>query len=214
MTRTVLACILISSFVPAPARAQIPVPKDLRPEPPAASGTNVSCHSNLEVSLAPDRGYDGIYWMGDRLRFAVRVNERAYVKLVDVATSGSINEIVPRGSSGDRTLLEHVAITLPADGTFVVEGPIGEETVVAIASRRPLPWIEDLYSVLTAGATGRRSYGTIQVASAAKDLRLFPAVEDETPRDRVEQFCRSVARRAASRGTGPASFAVTRFRIR
>lgn len=214
MNRTTLASILMLALLPALCAAQIPDAKDLRLEPPAAGGSSAARTSNLDVSLAPDRGHDGIYWIGDRLRFTVRVNDRAYVKLIEVGTSGSITEIVPRGTDGTYRLDERTAISLPASGTFVVEGPIGEETVIAIASREPLPWIEDLYSILTAGATRRRSYGTIQVASAAKDLRLLPADEDEAPQDRVEQFCRRVAQRAASRGASPTSFAVTRFRIR
>lgn len=164
--------------------------------------------------MTGDRGEDAVYWIGERVAFTLTVNHAAYVTLVDVGTSGAISTLrVSPGGSG-RPLEAGRPHVVPGRGAFEVQGPIGEETVVAIATRGPLPWIQDLYPSHRSGSRWARRLSIVHVASAAKDLRVVPEEEPDQPVDSVDRFCQRVARRVEERGSGPAAFAVMRLRIR
>ncbi|MBI4865145.1 MAG: hypothetical protein HY815_33530 [Candidatus Riflebacteria bacterium] len=86
------------------------------------------CRSEpLDVTVVPDRGHDGIYRIGDSLRLKVRSNRCALVNLVEVTTSGNVEQIVPLtapepADSRDQTTLfcERVAERVTRSGACPV----------------------------------------------------------------------------------------------
>ena len=205
--------LLAFAVSPGALVAQVDLAKDLRLEPPVRLERVADRIPGLAVDVRPDRGFDADYKIGDPLTFTVRVAGACHVNLIELATSGSINQVVPRTPGGGR-VRHRACLTIPAAGRFVVEGPAGEETVIAIASREPLPWIDDLYGVLTADGPPAPGHGLMYVSAASKDLRFLPEDGESSRRERVEEFCRLLAERVRRQGRGSVAFGLTRFRIR
>jgi hypothetical protein len=110
-----------------------------------ALAPRVSSASGLGVEVWTDRGDDAVYQPGQALEVKARTSEDAYLLVYEIDAEGQVNLLYPyRGSTG----FVEGRRTYPvpperANVDLVVQGPVGQCYVVAIASRDPfgdMPW--------------------------------------------------------------------------
>ena len=102
--------------------------------------------SDLSVQVYVDRDNSGSqianYQIGDTIRIATTVNQDAYVYLFDIDANGKITQILPnRFQSGANFVKANTTKVFPAAGdnfTFTIDGPIGLNKVLAVASKTEL----------------------------------------------------------------------------
>jgi hypothetical protein len=111
----------------------------------------------MGVDIWTDRGKDAIYEPGDPLEIKVRASDDAYLLVYDIDSQGYIRVLYPyEGNSGfiEGRRTYHVP-PASSDAQLVVQGPVGEGYVVALASREPfspLPWYLRPYDPQAEGA--------------------------------------------------------------
>lgn len=99
----------------------------------------------LGVEVWTDRGSDGVYQPGDRIEIEARTSANAYLLVYEIDSEGFVRVLFPeRGNPGFveagrkmRLPSEH------SDMDLVVQDPVGEGYIVAVASIAPfgeLPW--------------------------------------------------------------------------
>jgi len=99
---------------------------------------------HFDVDLWLDRGGEAVYEPGDPIQIGVRASNDAYILVYEIDAEGYLHLLFPHGPSG--TFVDgNATLQLPNDESeqLVVQGPVGEGYVVAIASREPfadLPW--------------------------------------------------------------------------
>ncbi|GGQ96202.1 DUF4384 domain-containing protein [Deinococcus ruber] len=102
--------------------------------------------SDLAVQVSVDRDNSGSqianYQIGDSVRVSATVNQDAYVYLFDIDAAGKITQILPnRFQSGANFLKANTTKVFPAAGdsyTFTIDGPVGLNKVLAVASKTEL----------------------------------------------------------------------------
>ncbi|WP_425146949.1 DUF4384 domain-containing protein [Deinococcus sp.] len=102
--------------------------------------------SDLAVQVFVDRDNSGSqianYQIGDNIRINVSVNQDAYVYLFDIDATGKVTQILPnRYQSGANFLKANTSKVFPAAGdnyTFTIDGPVGLNKVLAVASKTEL----------------------------------------------------------------------------
>ncbi|ULH16640.1 DUF4384 domain-containing protein [Deinococcus sp. KNUC1210] len=102
--------------------------------------------SDLAVQVSVDRDNSGSqianYQIGDNVRISATVNQDAYVYLFDIDAAGKITQILPnRFQSGANFLKANTTKVFPAAGdsyTFTIDGPVGLNKVLAVASKTEL----------------------------------------------------------------------------
>jgi len=110
----------------------------------------------LDVEVWTDRGHDGVYQPGDAMEVRTRTSDDAYLLVYEIDAEGRVNLLYPdRGSRGFVDGRE--TLKVPSERSnleLVVEGPVGQGFVVAVASREPfrdLPWYLRPYDVHAEG---------------------------------------------------------------
>jgi hypothetical protein len=107
----------------------------------------VAAHADrgLGVEVWTDRGEGAVYEPGSKIRIGTRASDDAYLLLYDIDAEGAVHVLFP--VHGQNPYVEgRRSYELPdknSDGDLVVQGPVGEGYVVALASRTPfedLPW--------------------------------------------------------------------------
>jgi hypothetical protein len=105
----------------------------------------VALSAPLSVEVTSDRGPDAVYQSEEVLDLSVRLSSDAYLLLYEIDSEGTVQVIYPGpGMTGllDGGRTQRIADQFP-DQELVVQGPVGQGYVVAIASREPfldLPW--------------------------------------------------------------------------
>ncbi len=101
--------------------------------------------SGLDVEVWTDRGQDAVYQPGDRMEVRVRPSDDAYLLVYEIDAEGYVRLLFP--DLGSRGLaLGRETLEVPSERSnldLVVEGPVGQGFIVAIASDSPfraLPW--------------------------------------------------------------------------
>ena len=108
-----------------------------------ATATAATAQS-LNVKLRSNRGDGAVYQPGDAISLTVKTNRDADLIVYEIDADGSVHVLFP--FEGNDTSIEGgTVLALPedADEQLVVEGPVGEGYIVAIASDEPfrrLPW--------------------------------------------------------------------------
>ncbi len=97
----------------------------------------------VKVWVDRDPGKTGAarYRIGERIYVFASVTEDAYVYLFDVKPDGSIDLFLPNPYDPNNRLRAGEVRRFPPPGAryaFTIDGPPGEELVLAVASRRPL----------------------------------------------------------------------------
>src|SRR5262249_7949976 len=107
-------------------------------------GPGVS-HARQEVEVWTDRGNEAVYEPGDRMHIKVKSAEDAHVLVYEIDAEGYVRLLFPDGG-GSGFLEGRQTYLLPpedSDVELVVQQPVGECYIVAIASAAPfdsLPW--------------------------------------------------------------------------
>lgn len=115
----------IPNPVPAPTPTPIPVP-------------------SLDVDVwLNKRLHNGTptYYIGERLEIGVRTNQDAYVYLFNLHSDGTVVRIFPNRFENHNYLRANQTKYLPAKNSryrFTVDGPVGFDKVVAVASKTRL----------------------------------------------------------------------------
>ncbi|MBZ9749961.1 DUF4384 domain-containing protein [Deinococcus sp. HMF7604] len=100
---------------------------------------------DLQVSVRVSKDTSGTqnpaYRVGEAITVSATVNRDAYVYLFNVNPDGSVDQILPNRLSGENFVKANTTKSFPAAGdnfTYSVEGPIGQNKVLALASLTPL----------------------------------------------------------------------------
>ncbi len=99
--------------------------------------------TQLQTTVSVDRGNNNpIYNIGERIKISVSVNQDAYVYVFSIHSDGVIDLILPnRLSGGNQFLRANETRTFPPAGAnyqLTVDGPGGQDKILAVASKRQL----------------------------------------------------------------------------
>ncbi len=128
----ILGLALLSSALAQPLRPQSII---VNPVPPP------DLQVRVWVDKDPNKTGNPVYQFGEPIQISVQVTQPAYVYLFSVRATGEISGILPNAFEQQNFLQAGEVRTFPGPGaryTFTVEGPAGQDRVLAVASRRPL----------------------------------------------------------------------------
>jgi hypothetical protein len=99
--------------------------------------------TQLQTSVSVDRGNNNpVYNIGEKIKISVSVNQDAYVYVFSIHSDGVIDLILPnRLSGGNQFLRANETRTFPPAGAnyqLTVDGPAGQDKILAVASKRQL----------------------------------------------------------------------------
>jgi Domain of unknown function (DUF4384) len=99
--------------------------------------------TQLQTTVSVDRGNNNpVYNIGERIKISVSVNQDAYVYVFSIHSDGVIDLILPnRLSGGNQFLRANETRTFPPNGAnyqLTVDGPAGQDKILAVASKRQL----------------------------------------------------------------------------
>jgi Domain of unknown function (DUF4384) len=99
--------------------------------------------TQLQTTVSVDRGNNNpVYNIGERIKISVSVNQDAYVYVFSIHSDGVIDLILPnRLSGGNQFLRANETRTFPPAGAnyqLTVDGPGGQDKILAVASKRQL----------------------------------------------------------------------------
>lgn len=89
------------------------------------------------VDKDPNKTGNPVYRFGENIQISVQVTQPAYVYLFSVRATGEISGILPNAFEQENFLQAGEVRTFPGLGapyTFTVEGPAGQDRVLAVAS--------------------------------------------------------------------------------
>ncbi len=110
---------------------------------PAADKAEEAADDELKVELWTEKD---AYRLGDMMSVSVKVNQDAYLTLIDVGTSGTATILYPNHYAPSNAVKAGVTYVIPgptAGFEFEVAAPTGTEIIRAIASREPIVVLED-----------------------------------------------------------------------
>ncbi len=136
--------------------------------------------SDLSVNVSVDRaGSNPVYNIGDAIRVSVNVSDNAYVYLFSVHADGQIDQILPnRLSGGSQYLRAGETRSFPPAGgayTLSVDGPSGQDKVLAVASKRQLDTSE------IASFKGNQPFATSSIQGQDNLARALSIVVQPVP---------------------------------
>ncbi len=134
----------------------------------------------LSVRVYTDRGGSNpVYNIGDPIRVSVNVNQDAYVYLFSVHADGKVDLILPNKLSGGNAYLRaNETRTFPPSGAAYqlnVDGPTGQDKVLAVASKRQLNINE------IASFQGSNQFADVQVTGQDNLARALSIVVQPVP---------------------------------
>ncbi len=136
--------------------------------------------ASLSVNVSVDRaGSNPVYNIGDSIRVNVRVSDDAYVYLFSVHADGQIDQILPnRLSGGSQFLRANETRSFPPAGgayTLSVDGPSGQDKVLAVASKRQLDTSE------IASFRGNQAFATSSIQGQDNLARALSIIVQPVP---------------------------------
>jgi hypothetical protein len=163
---------------------------------------------------------DSVFHAGDRIRFSVQTNDRAYLYIVMRGSSGTWKVLFPSTEiDGGSNQVEggHSYVFPPPPGRFAFDEQKGEEKLCLVVTRRPEESLEQLIYALSSGAgssepASEKSSKPMLLAQSrpiddgvvnrlrnevyARDL-VFEKVDESTPGDKKEKAAYVVNSNAA-----------------
>ena len=99
----------------------------------------------MGVDVWTDRGKDAIYEPGEPVEIKVRASDDAYLLVYDIDSDGYVRVLYPYEGNSGYVAARHTYRVPPYQSgmQLVVQGPVGQGYIVALASREPfnaLPW--------------------------------------------------------------------------
>jgi hypothetical protein len=136
--------------------------------------------TDLQVHVSVDKGGENpAYQIGEQIRVSVNVNQDAYVYLFSVHSDGNIDLILPNKlSGGNEQLRAGETRTFPPQGAnyrLTVDGPAGQDKVLAVASKRQLNLDE------IASFQGNQQFATVTVKTQENLARALSIVVEPVP---------------------------------
>jgi Domain of unknown function (DUF4384)/PEGA domain len=136
--------------------------------------------NDLQVNVSVDRaGENPAYRVGERIKITANVNQDAYVYLFSVHADGQIDLILPNQlSSGNVFLRANESRSFPpSNGGYLltVDGPVGQDKVLAVASKRQLN-IDELVSF-----KGNQPFATVTVTGQDNLARALSIIVQPVP---------------------------------
>jgi hypothetical protein len=136
--------------------------------------------TDLSVNVSVDRaGSNPVYNIGDSIRVSVNVSDNAYVYLFSVHADGQIDQILPNRLSGGSQFLRagETRSFPPAGGAYTlsVDGPSGQDKVLAVASKRQLDTSE------IASFKGNQPFATSSIQGQDNLARALSIVVQPVP---------------------------------
>jgi Domain of unknown function (DUF4384) len=136
--------------------------------------------SDLSVNVSVDRaGSNPVYNIGDAIHVSVSVSDNAYVYLFSVHADGQIDQILPNRLSGGSQFLRagETRSFPPAGGAYTlsVDGPSGQDKVLAVASKRQLDTSE------IASFRGNQPFATSSIQGQDNLARALSIVVQPVP---------------------------------
>jgi Domain of unknown function (DUF4384) len=136
--------------------------------------------SDLSVNVSVDRaGSNPVYNIGDAIRVSVSVSDNAYVYLFSVHADGQIDQILPNRLSGGSQFLRagETRSFPPAGGAYTlsIDGPSGQDKVLAVASKRQLDTSE------IASFRGNQPFATSSIQGQDNLARALSIVVQPVP---------------------------------
>jgi Domain of unknown function (DUF4384) len=136
--------------------------------------------TDLSVNVSVDRGGSNpVYNIGDAIRVNVNVSDNAYVYLFSVHSDGQIDQILPNRLSGGSQFLRagETRSFPPAGGAYTlsVDGPSGQDKVLAVASKRQLDTSE------IASFKGNQPFATSSIQGQDNLARALSIVVQPVP---------------------------------
>jgi len=128
------------------------------------------------VDKDPGKTGNATYRIGEPIYIFVSVTEDAYVYLFDIKPNGEVSLFVPNPYERNNYLREGETRRFPPPGAryrFTVDGPPGEELVLAVATKRPL----------TSREIGDIERGQVRVAGKEALARALSIALDPLPPD-------------------------------
>ncbi|ADV66282.1 DUF4384 domain-containing protein [Deinococcus maricopensis] len=151
------------------------------------------------VNKDPAGNANPTYRIGEKITVSTTVNQDAYVYLFNVDARGEITQILPnRFSSGENFVKANTTKTFPAPGdnfTFDIDGPAGQNKVLAVASKTELN-LDQITSF-----QGDASLATAKVSGQQNLAQALSIVVNPVPQNSwvTDTAFFSVADRAVSR---------------
>lgn len=136
--------------------------------------------TDLSVNVSVDRaGSNPVYNIGDSIRVSVNVSDNAYVYLFSIHSDGQIDQILPNRLSGGSQFLRagETRSFPPAGGAYTlsVDGPSGQDKVLAVASKRQLDTSE------IASFKGNQPFATSSIQGQDNLARALSIVVQPVP---------------------------------
>ena len=140
---------------------------------------------DLSVSVRVDKDTSGnqnpAYTVGNNISISTTVNRDAYVYLFNVNPDGSIDQILPNRLGGENFVKANTTRVFPSATdkfTFDIEGPIGQNKVLALASLTPLN-LDQISSFKTA----QDSFATVNAKTQAGFAQALSIVVNAQPQN-------------------------------
>lgn len=130
--------------------------------------------TTLELEVRTDKAH---YLPGERLRVRVRLGAEAHVYLYAIHAGGKLTLLVPNAYTPDEPLAAGEHLFPDARLSFVVDGPPGTETIVAIASPVPL----EVLSLAEAAPSAQAPFAPLGDQPAAFAARLQELLAASVP---------------------------------
>jgi len=139
----------------------------------------------LKVSVRVDKDTSGsqnpAYRVGDKISISTTANRDAYVYLFNVNPDGTVDQILPNRLGGDNFVKANTTRVFPAADdkfTFDIQGPIGQNKVLALASLTPLN-LEQISQFKTA----QDSFATVSAKTQAGFAQALSIVVNPLPQN-------------------------------
>jgi hypothetical protein len=117
----------------------------------------------------------------DAVEFFVTVSRNAYVRLYQVSATGEVEFLYPGSRRGDLLVPAGVRTRVPERGWFHLDNVLGEETVIVVASLKPLAGADAATNIaLHRAQTNERAPGNSSSASRCNVASLSVA-DGEAP---------------------------------
>jgi hypothetical protein len=126
-------------------RAEDSMLRDLSAEQATAFQAGIPAPGTLRVSAWVDR-HDLTYARGDAVRIFVKMNEDAYVTIVNVGPSGKVTQLFPNAFQPSNRVAANRTLQVPApngSSRINVSGPVGAELIKVFVSSEPIKIIPE-----------------------------------------------------------------------
>jgi hypothetical protein len=130
---------------------------------------NINIDGNPFAIVAWCNSDSRTYYDGDRITISLESDTNCFVKVYQIDVNGKVQVIYPNDTDKNNTLRGKRVRTIPEKTSFVLGAPYGEETIVAVASKKQFDSLTDKTIPTRNVATAKFTY-TILPTTVVKDI--------------------------------------------